>query len=456
MTGEHTEREIEYCGGEMDGWSDPVPADDPRVRYVSELLPEGPGSALLVGARAAKLANHLLRQGFSVTLLVRGESDARSASGSGADVVCGSFEAWTPPVGFDLVIALDSVDDILPPLSDGVGALEFIDVLRRLGSSYVAYLDNGASPASLDRQARAPQENHQFSAFGTGYDLRSPVFAELPEQASAAVFDRAVVGSVAIDRAEARTLLRSLCSDDLRFDALLATPMLAANGWLVGTLGGGDAVAYRGLGGVVATGLPGADGTPVEFRIRQLLVRDLQRVSAGLRAYARWADGRPAPLLRNVIAGRSGFEVIDPTVEDADLPTAMVDLAGVLVHRPGVHPFGPERTRNEIAVELLRLAADTSDPEAEIQSAASAYQTMAFARRVPETDSATTTLIEEVRRKDAQLAALKSDLAKDRRHLRALEHALATESGPRAKRAYFVMTAPTKRLLEAVRRRQIG
>ena len=312
MTGEHTEREIEYCGGEMDGWSDPVPADDLRVRYVSELLPEGPGSALLVGARAAKLANHLLRQGFSVTLLVRGESDARSASGSGADVVCGSFEAWTPPVGFDLVIALDSVDDILPPLSDGVGALEFIEVLRRLGSSYVAYLDNGASPAALDRQARAPQENHQFSAFGTGYDLRSPVFAELSERASAAVFDRAVVGSVAIDRAQARTLLRSLCSDDLRFDALLATPMLAANGWLVGTLGDGDAVAYRGLGGVVATGLPGADGTPVEFRVRQLLVRDLQRVSAGLRAYARWADGRPAPLLRNVIAGRSGFEVIDP------------------------------------------------------------------------------------------------------------------------------------------------
>lgn len=134
----------------------------------------------------------------------------------------------------------------------------------------------------------------------------------------------------------------------------------------------------------------------------------------------------------------------------------MVDLAGLLVGRPGVHPFGPERTRNEIAVELLRLAADTSDPEAEIQTAASSYETMAFARRVPETDSATTKLIEEVRRKDAQLAALKSDLAKDRRHLRALEHALATESGPRAKRAYFLMTAPTERLLEAVRRRRIG
>ena len=148
----------------------------------------------------------------------------------------------------------------------------------------------------------------------------------------------------------------------------------------------------------------------------------------------------------------AAFAAIDDTVAAVDAPTAMLDLAAGL--GPFDHPFGPELNRQEVATELLRAASDSRDPGAEIAHAVEGYDASPISRPAHAAVAPESGYVAALRTKDAQISALEADLAKDRRHLRALEHALATESGPRAKRAYFVMTAPTKRLVEAVRRRR--
>lgn len=460
MTGT-SDHAIEYCGGEMDGWSDPFPADDLRALHTRRLMDQDRERVLLIGARAALLAASLLADGASVTVVVRGADDAARLAETGARVVCGSFTEWTPSQRFDTAVVLDPPGDVLPPSSEGIGSIAMVDHLRGLAERFVAFIPNAAGLSALDHVASAPSSDREFCALATGYDLSLPTIGDLPRQPAAMVFEQAVLDAEPSpsdpDRdLRVRTLLSSLLVDDLRYDALLAQPVVHADGWLVSDRQCDGSISYRRLDGTISTALTETVGTPVETRIRQLLVRgDLSRARTGLRAYAASGDHR-TPLLRNAVATEGGFAAIDPQVADVDLATAMVDLASILVGPAGAHPFGPQRTRDEIAVELLRLAADSSDPETEIDAAASAYKRAAFARGVPEPDQATQLIVQEVRRKDAQLAALRSDLAKDRRHLRALEHALATESGPRAKRAFFLMTAPTKRLVEAVRRRSIG
>lgn len=63
-------------------------------------------------------------------------------------------------------------------------------------------------------------------------------------------------------------------------------------------------------------------------------------------------------------------------------------------------------------------------------------------------------LTEQVRKRDAELAGLRTLLDQQLRRVRALEHAIATEHGPLARRTLFVMTAPVSRIVEAARARR--
>ena len=452
--------EIDYCGGEMDGWSDPVAADDVLVAHATRMatgLPDAEPNVLLVGARAAALTAPLLADGRDVTVIVRGVADAERLAGTGAHVVCGSFDAWHPTKRFDLAVVLDPPSGVLAASSEGMSFLELAARVREGAAADIVYVENGAALGALDRCRHRPDDDRDFGTLAPGDDLRPPTLDELPERPVAAVFAGAVVTSGATTDTGVRTLLRSLHVHDLRRDALLSDPLCTADGWLLGRGVGGDALTYRRIDGALGHDVPRVEGTPVETRLRRLLLRgDRVRVGQGLSAYLRWSDGAPAPLLRNLVATEHAFAAIDDTIDDTvaavDAPTAMLDLAAGL--GPFDHPFGPELNRQEVATELLRTASDSRDPGAEIAHAVEGYDASPISRPAHAAVAPESGYVAALRTKDAQISALEADLAKDRRHLRALEHALATESGPRAKRAYFVMTAPTKRLVEAVRRRR--
>lgn len=448
--------EIVYPGGEMDGWSDPVPKDDVVVAHVARMISDDARSVLLVGARAAALAAQLLADGREVTAVVRGTIDAERLAHGGAAGVCGSLDRWHPEQPVDLVVALESPGDLLPPLDEGINALDLVARLRDWAARSVLYVANGAGLPSLQQQITPPRGKRDFASLGRHYDLRPPTLSELGESPTAACFDGAVVARDAITShsASTTTLLRSLLARDLRQGALMSDPLTHADGWLLCTGLTTPAVTYRNLDGNLATRLPEAVGIPLETTLRHVLMTgDLVRLRHALREYSGWLRTAPGSLPRNVAHADSGLAVIDRSVaQQVSLAVAMLDLAAAL-DQPGAQPFGVELHRDDVAAELLRFADDVVDPTAEIAAAAAAYDVAPFARAAVRADPASDVLKDELRGKDAQIAALRADLAKDRRHLRALEHALNTESGPRAKRAYYMMTAPTKRFTEAARRR---
>lgn len=455
---------VHYCGGEMDDWSDRQSPADVLPAHAARMVPDDARSVLLVGARAAAAAV-LLAGDRAITVVVRGETDAERIAATGVSVHCGDLGRWTPPGRFDVAIALDPPDEVLPPSCAGMGHLEFVHVVEQWADTTIAYVENAAGLASLDRQERGPAGNRDFAALGASYDLRPPTAADLARahrRPTALVFGTRECAAVVVapERLDepVTTLIRSRTTTDLRWDALLDSPAAAATGWLLGGDVRSRALTIRTLTGTTTgDAAPTLVGTPLETPLLRLLrADDRPRLTTALDTYARWAGGNPAALPRDLVAADQGFAPIETDGPRVCLAEALVDVAAAVAGYPYAHRFGPELSRGAIARHLADMLTDSLEAEA-VEVADAAYDSRPYARRsrpsARQEASSAEQLRVEVRAKDAQLSQLRTDLAKDRRHVRALERALATESGPRAKRAYFLMTAPTHRLAEAARRR---
>lgn len=108
----------------------------------------------------------------------------------------------------------------------------------------------------------------------------------------------------------------------------------------------------------------------------------------------------------------------------------------------------------EVADAWLFDRADRAAPSPAVWRRAVGHDATCRATRQPDpTQQRIAELTSALRDRDAQLRGLRDLCERQLRRERALEHAMATEHGPLAHRALFVMTVPMSRMVEAVRAR---
>ncbi|MDF8262937.1 hypothetical protein [Luteipulveratus flavus] len=443
-------------GGEMATWSDlattaPLRAIAPAVLA---LVPEGRRRVLLAGPRAALLRQHF--RDHDVRVLVRGVPHAEALAQDGADVVCGALDRLPAGSAYDVVVLLDPPETVLSPDSPGLSHGD------TLGLAADAVADDGCVVAlvpgglGLDTLTAGTQPHRLADDtawwVGTdGYDVRRPFRHELPGLLGDAGLTPWVERSLLPTGADPVVVLDGASEDAVRdaHEALAAAVHAVPYAdRAVDVLAGGAAAELAGAWLVVAGRSPRVLHAPA-------LVADPglgEAVDGPLRGH-RWPlllalrDGnlsRARTLLEELRAGCG---------DDTSYDAALVELAGQVAGAPGAHPFAPELDAQAIARELRilgGLAASAAEVAAPTPRAA-AHRPPAVAEDVVE--ARREELEAALHDRSAQVADLQRRASDQERRIRALEHAVATADSPWPRRTLFVLTAPTKRLVEAARSR---
>lgn len=472
-------------GGEMTGWCDGIDPPSALTAWVSIVLSRSNGSVLLVGPRAAGIARHL---GARADVLVRGTIDADRLHSEGVRVHCGGLDrlptrAGYDHAGYDTVVMLDGPDRVLTPDSPGLGHFDVLDLAAaHAGGRLIAYVPNALATYPLPHGRASGDPSWWVGS--AGYDERVPVQAELPAPPARVVFgDIAVVEYQRIaDPLTTTTMRAALVGHQGWLDAVDAGACSAlATGWV---LVRGTALPQD-LPAVFATTLPEPSvtaGDPLEVLLTSALrVGGHEQIGALICSYADLvaalpADQRALAAPRNVVRTAAGvlalrIEVSRPS--QGSLPIAptttvataagLLDLAA-LVAGTAHHPYAPELDTAGVAQELgvwadLQLDAATWRQAQQLRHAVGLPD-----RRLPPSVDAEhvsrVTQLERVaqlesalRERHGKVVSLQAMATRQERRIRALEHAIKTEHGPRARQALFLMTAPTSRLVEAARSR---
>lgn len=500
--------EVRLIGGEMPNWSDEPRGLGVLEPFLQGALAEVSGSVLLIGAGAAVLSPACP----TAAVVVRGASDAAriQAEVPTAQVSCGGLDRLPESVVADTVILLDEPGEVLTPDSPGTSHVELVEMAQRHvapGGRLVARVAGGLGTAATRTGSQRLAGNEQWSTGTSGYDARPPVLTELPWQPTHFIVDAAGVPTLVAELKAMRTPAgRAAVSTSLSCYPTLTTALDAevldqlADGWLValGTPLPPSAPIWSDSVGGNGQLTPGsATGSSVEALLlgalrcgRQLELRQL------LTTYAAWvvsltADERMAAVPRHTVLGSDGFHLIAPAgsvdaasalcgdavadpmgvsdvtatdVGTADVAVAhgLLDLAHAAVdHQGGGAQFPPERSAAELARDLGALI----DLPTTVWPAAQALRERAGLpdrRTLHDCSSAESQhdatirmaeLAATLRDRDGQITDLRNTVNRHTRRVRALEHAIATEHGPRARRALFLMTAPTQRIVEAARSR---
>lgn len=460
-------------GGEMTGWQDGVDPPTALTEWVAVALERAEGSVLLIGPRAASLARRL---GGRADVLVRGTRDATRLVAEGASVRCGGLDRLPHQISYDAVVLLDGPERVLTPDSPGLGYADVLDLaVAHADGQFIAYVPNALARTPLS-QGHASGETSWW--VGTpGYDDRAPVGPELPDPPARLVLgDTAVVDSLrAGEPLTATTLRAALAGQQHWLDVIDAdTTRTLATGWVFvrGTALPDD------LPAVFAPTLPSPSvtaGEPLEVLLTDALrCGDQERTGSLVGRYADLVhalpqDQRALCVPRNVVRTPTGDLAlrVDPDMHPAgtrslNAPSVSVAVAhglldvAALVSGTSGHPYPPELDTVGVAREL-GVWADLDDdvwrhgegvrhaaglPERHTAPPSAAGE----ASRVAQLEST-------LRERQTQIERLQEMATRQERRIRAFEHAIETEHGPRARRALFVMTAPTFRLVEAARNR---
>ncbi|MEO8750290.1 MAG: hypothetical protein ABI384_07815 [Allobranchiibius sp.] len=470
-------------GGEMTGWCDGIDPPSALTAWVATVLSRSNGSVLLIGPRAAGIAQHL---GARADVLVRGTIDADRLHSEGVRVQCGGLDRLPTRAGYDTVVMLDGPDRVLTPDSPGLGHLDVLDLAAtHAGDRLIAYVPNALAAYPLPHSRASGDPSWWVGS--AGYDERVPVQAELPAPPARVVFgDIAVVEYQRIaDPLTTTTMRAALVAHQGWLDAEDAGACSAlATGWV---LVRGTALPQD-LPTVFATTLPEPSvtaGDPLEVLLTSALrVGGHEQIGALICSYADLvaalpADQRALAAPRNVVRTDAGvlalrIEVSRPSQDS--LPTAptaptttvataagLLDLAA-LVAGTAHHPYAPELDTAGVAQEL-GVWADLRPDAATWRQALQLRHAVALpARRLPPSVDAEhvsrvtqlkrlAQLESALRERHSKVVSLQAMATRQERRIRALEHAIKTEHGPRARQALFLMTAPTSRLVEAARSR---
>lgn len=456
-------------GGEMTGWRDGVDPPTALTAWVAEVLDRGTGSVLLIGPRAATLAGRL---GARADVLVRGTADATRLHAGGVRVRCGGPDRLPSALCYDTVVLLDSPDRVLTPDSPGLGYVGLLDLAAaHADRQFIAYVPNAlaCAPLAQDRASGDPS----WWVGTPGYDDRAPVLPELPQSPAWIVLDDAcILDSRRVDEPLTATTVRAaLVGRQHWLDVVdaAAAPALAT-GWVL--LRGAD--LPEDLPTVVAPTLPtpsSTAGEPLEVLITAALrCGDRGRSGSLVGQYAALVRALPqhqraASMPRNVVRTPDGDLAlrIDPAglpgpgIQGAPAAIAhgLLDVAALVAGTPH-HPYLPELDALGVARELGVWAG--LDEEAWRQGGKIRDAVGLPARHTSHTAAAggaprIAQLESALRERQTMIERLQEMATRQERRIRALEHAMATEHGPRARRALFVMTAPTARLVEAARGR---
>ncbi|NNG40195.1 hypothetical protein HJ588_13060 [Flexivirga sp. ID2601S] len=471
---------VPLLGGEMPDWTDPPAPLGVLGDHLRATAGE-PGSVLLLGRTAAQLHPHFP----GATVVVRGQRDAEALHAAGVDVRCGGLDRLPSDVRADLVLLLDPPGAVLTPDSDGWSHVELVEQAARHltpDGRLVAFV-----PGALSARRETSPPVHRLDGddawwVGTdGYDDRAPALNELPWQPTHLVLttDDEPVVVAALDVVSdpgGRALLRALTSTHPATSTAVDAGVLPAlaDGWLVSRGAAGPAAApvwSRRLGGDPALDVPATAGRSLEAELLTALRLDRQfDLRRLVSSYAQWVGTLPAD--RRALAVPRRTLVADGTFTQLESPTpvsdhappvevavahGMLDLAHATTAPGAAAGYPPELAADSLAHELGAMVGLPDQVWVDAQS-------LRLALALPDRHEPTRTRpdaaadrIAELRgaleERDAQLAAARADLGKQTRRVRALEHAIATEHGPRARRALFLMTAPTQRIVEAARAR---
>lgn len=455
--------------------------------WAAAALERASGAVLLIGPRAALLAGAL---GDRATVVVRGTVDARRLVSQGVHVRCGGLDRLASDT-YETVVMLDPPERVLTPDSPGLGHWELLDLAStHAADRLIAFVPNALAMQRMSRQTGSGDEAWWVGT--PGYDARPPVHTDLPEAPSWLVLgDMAVVQVDRLADPLVATTLRAVFPthegwlDAIRAEAL---PQLAT-GWIM--VRGNDlpdpcAVFAPSLQQPVegsddevpngTAGRPGssAEGNPLEVLLASALRRgdrgQLETLVTSYAAYLQSPSRNPtvSTVPRNLVvttdgslAARVAPDIGEPLAPTVCLALGLLDVAD-LVAGTNKHPFAPEADAGALARELAAFS-DQNAPDMPDWAQAEALRTsdvlpVRHYRVVAQDDLSKTeervlALEGELRERQGKIAYLQTLAARQERRIRALEHAIATEHGPRARQALFVMTAPTSRLVEAARGR---
>lgn len=455
-------------GGEMTGWRDGIDPPTALTEWVATVLAEGEDRVLLIGPRAATLARRL---GERATVLVRGTIDAVRLHAEGIEVRCGGLDRLPRQSAYDTVVILDPPERVLTPDSPGLGHFDVLDLaVSHADGRFIAYVPNALAVEPLS-QGRASGDASWW--VGTpGYDDRPPVRADLPESASHLVLgDTVVLDSTRIADPLAITTVRAALPANRDWLDVIhgGAVRQLATGWVL-VRGRGRDQATRPA--VFAPTLPDASqaqGEPLEVPlVAALRAGDHDRIRRLVTLYRDHVEGLPddhrghaVPRNTVVVADGSLAPRVSVAGEAVAAPVALAhglrDVAALVAGTPQ-HPYLPELDAAGVARELGVLADQVGlDDEAWRHAEKLRYE-IALPVRHPRTGTAhevsrVAGLESALRERQVKIDYLEDLATRQERRIRALEHAIETEHGPRARQALFVMTAPTSRLVEAARNR---
>lgn len=410
--------------------------------------------------------------------------DARELHSADVGVLCGSLRRVRPDA-FDLAICLDPPQRLLSPDDDGMGHLAVIDAVRALAPASVVAVQGG-TPLRTHNAIHSLAENSAWWVDQDGYDVRPPSLSVV----------RSALGSDQVaSLLPSITFTRAVKPVAEAVTARVRAAFGDRPEWLSALDAGvGDEVAGAWL---VAQGLElpgGASTSPIAAEGPDVIHSAAPRRRAAARCWnrrcavtsrrehctacghcwtptwtgsptstppparLRWsatpstATSTPSRLVETGWRLREGsIHLTDDTVVTA---LAMVDFADSLVEQPGSHPFGADSSADDVARSLLRL---TGRPDRFRPTAESLQGRLGILERPvwhdPHDPERTDELQHQLTTAHHEIHALQTQLAAAQRRNRALEHALATEGGTRARRAFYLMTTPTSRLVEAARSR---
>lgn len=471
---------VPLIGGEMPDWTDRPSCSPLLASVIRSAVPEQPGRVLLLGPRAAAL--HTMFPGAQV--VIRGLADARELHSADVGVLCGSLRRVRPDA-FDLAICLDPPQRLLSPDDDGMGHLEVIDAVRALAPASLVAVQGG-TPLRTHNAIHSLAENSAWWVDQDGYDVRPPSLSvvrsalgsdQVASLLPSITFTRAVKPVAEAVTARVRAAFGDRPEWLSALDAGVGDEVAGA--WLVAQgleLPGGAStspIAAEGPDVIHSAAPPTASSGPLlEPALRRhLAAGTLHRVRPLLDSYLDWlADldpaTRPFALVRNTIhRDEHTFELVETgwrlregsihlTDDTVVTALAMVDFADSLVEQPGSHPFGADSSADDVARSLLRL---TGRPDRFVTDGRELQGRLGILERPvwhdPHDPERTDELQHQLTTAHHEIHALQTQLAAAQRRNRALEHALATEGGTRARRAFYLMTTPTSRLVEAARSR---
>ncbi|KNX37755.1 hypothetical protein [Luteipulveratus halotolerans] len=428
-------------GGEMASWAD-LPDTAPLGALEAAALAAVPPSAariLLAGPRASLLHNAF--PGRAVDVLVRGVPDAEALAEAGCAVLCGALDRVPAGSAYDVVVLLDPPETVLSPDSPGLSHGDTLgtaaDALDDAGT-LIALVPNeiGVDVLATERRPHRLDDDSAWWVGTGGYDVRRPFHRELRGLLSDAGLSLRAGRSVLPGAADPVVVVDSRSEDDVT----ATVEALAASVHVVpGADRAVDAVeagATRDLAGawlLVCGRTPGEITLPTLFAAAESGALASRRLPL-LRALR---DG-DLHRLRGLLA-----DLRSAGADDTAYEAALDDLAEQVAHRAGAHPFGPELDAEQVVAEL-RLLGGGSLPVARVRRPAPVAE--AGTSRERELESA-------LRDRSAQVASLHHKASQQERRIRALEHAVATSDSPWPRRTLLVMTAPTRRIVEAARSR---